>query len=137
VAGSKRSIEYLTNRSPTWIYTTGLSPADTAAALTAIEIIQNDSHLREGLWANIRLLQQALAPLQPLATASSIFCIPCQNAAAAIALSQKLFDRGIFAPAIRPPTVPTSRIRLTVTAAHSRSDLDYLITHLTELVING
>jgi 8-amino-7-oxononanoate synthase len=130
VAGSKRLIEFLQNRSATWIYTTGLSPADTAAALKAIEIINTEPTRRDRLWQNIAFCQQEAIELPPaikvLPSASAIICWECKDSATALELSQKLQQGGIFAPAIRPPTVPTSRIRITIMATHTRSQLEQL-----------
>ena len=60
VAGSTPLIEYLKNRAPSWIYTTGLSPADAAAAIAAISIVRNEPQRRDRLWENTGYLQQQL-----------------------------------------------------------------------------
>jgi 8-amino-7-oxononanoate synthase len=134
VAGSKSAIEFLRNRCATWIYTTGLSPADTAAALCAIEIISTTPQLRHQLWQNIADLHQLLAARLPdlhvIPSGSAIICIELPDAQAAIELGAKLKQAGIFAPAIRPPTVPTSRIRLSLMATHTRSQLERLVEAL-------
>lgn len=130
VAGSKLLIDFLRNRAPTWIYTTALSPADTAAALTGIEIVQNEPQRRQQLWSNVEMLKQGLANWQILPTASPIICIALENAKQALNLADKLQEASIFAPAIRPPTVPTSRIRLSVMATHTVAHLEKLISVL-------
>jgi 8-amino-7-oxononanoate synthase len=134
VAGSHRAIEFLRNRCATWIYTTGLSPADTAAALQSIEIISTTPQLRHQLWQNIAYLHQLLATRLPelrvIPSGSAIVCIELPDAPTAIAMSDKLKQAGIFAPAIRPPTVPTSRIRLSLMATHTRSQLERLVEAL-------
>ena len=126
VAGSAELIDFLRNRAATWIYTTGLSPADTAAAIKAIEIVRQEPKRREQLWQNIDYLKQQLA-LKLLLSESPILCINFNTPSAALDKAQQLMDAGIFAPAIRPPTVPTSRIRLSLMATHQRSHLDLLI----------
>ena len=126
VAGSAELIDFLRNRAATWIYTTGLSPADTAAATKAIEIVRQEPKRREQLWQNIDYLKQQLA-LKLLPSESPILCIHFNTPSAALDKAQQLMDAGIFAPAIRPPTVPTSRIRLSLMATHQRSHLDLLI----------
>ena len=131
VAGSHSAIDFLRNRCATWIYTTGLSPADTAAALSAIEIISTTPQLRHQLWQNIEYLHQLFAAYLPelklIPSASAIIWIELPNAQTAIEMGIKLNQAGIFAPAIRPPTVPTSRIRLSLMATHTRSQLEQLV----------
>ncbi|MEO0926466.1 MAG: 8-amino-7-oxononanoate synthase [Cyanobacteria bacterium J06643_13] len=131
VAGSAELIDFLRNRAATWIYTTGLSPADTAAALEAIAIVKQEPQRRKQLWDNINYLKQQLAHLELLPSESSILCISLDTPEAALKQSQKLSDAGIFAPAIRPPTVPTSRIRFSLMATHTKEHLDKLITHFS------
>ena len=130
VAGSASLIDFLRNRAASWIYTTALSPADTAAATAAIKIVQQEPQRRKQLWQNIDYLKQQLASLELLPSQSPIICINLDTPQAALNKAQQLMDAGIFAPAIRPPTVPTSRIRLSLMATHERSHLDLLIENL-------
>lgn len=126
IAGSARLIDFLRNRAATWIYTTGLSPADTAAALEAIQIVQKDPQRRQQLWRNVHLLKEQLAGCKILASESPIICLSLDRATEAIAMSKKLQEQGIFVPAIRPPTVPTSRLRFSVMATHEPSHIQQL-----------
>jgi 8-amino-7-oxononanoate synthase len=132
VAGSHSSIQLLQNRCASWIYTTGLSPADTAAATMAIEIVTTTPQLRHQLWENVayfkQLLAQQLPDLRLIPSASPIICIEFPDPQTAIAISLRLRQLGIFAPAIRPPTVPTSRIRLSLMATHQQAQLAQLAT---------
>ncbi|BAY89480.1 MULTISPECIES: 8-amino-7-oxononanoate synthase [unclassified Tolypothrix] len=141
VAGSATLIDFLRNRAPTWIYTTALSPADTAAALTAIEIVQQEPQRRTQLWANVdylkKLMQQQVAELKLLPSASPILCFQLPSATAALAVGKSLQEAGIFAPAIRPPTVPTSRIRISAMATHQATHIDKLVAALGEFVIRN
>jgi 8-amino-7-oxononanoate synthase len=131
VAGSNSLIELLKNRCASWIYTTGLSPADTAAGLKSIEIMIATPQLRQQLWQNItdlkQLFVQQLPQLKLIPSRSAIICIELPDPATAIAIGSKLKQAGIFAPAIRPPTVPTSRIRLSLMATHQSSQLQQLV----------
>ena len=129
VAGTRSLIDFLRNRAPSWIYTTGLSPADTAAALRAIEIVQQEPEQRARLWQNVTYLKSKLPNLSP--SASPILCWQLPDVQASLQAAQFLQDQGIFAPAIRPPTVPTSRIRFTVMATHEKAHLDHLIEALS------
>jgi 8-amino-7-oxononanoate synthase len=137
VAGSASLINFLKNRCASWIYTTGLSPADTAAALTAIELIPTIPQRRQQLWQNVTCLKQLLTERVPqlplIPSASPIICIQLPDAQSAIAIGSKLQQAGIFAPAIRPPTVPTSRIRLSLMATHQQSQLAQLVTAIEQI----
>ncbi|MBE9008202.1 8-amino-7-oxononanoate synthase [Fortiea sp. LEGE XX443] len=136
VAGSASLIDFLRNRAPTWIYTTGLSPADTAAALAAIQIISQEPQRRNQLWRNVdylkNLMQQQLPNLKLLPTESPILCFQLPSPADALRIGKHLKDAGIFAPAIRPPTVPTSRIRISVMATHEAAQIEKLVTVLKD-----
>lgn len=129
VAGSAALIDFLRNRAATWIYTTALSPADTAAALAAVQIVQAEPERRCQLWDRIAQLKQQLQKcdrLKLLPSQSPIVCLQLPNAEAALQASQRLVEQGIFAPAIRPPTVPTSRIRFSVMATHEPVHIEML-----------
>jgi 8-amino-7-oxononanoate synthase len=134
VAGSTALIDFLRNRAASWIYTTGLSPADTAAALAAIKIIQHEPERRIQLDRNVsilkQLIEQKLPQLKLLPSESPILCIQLASAADALNAGHQLKAAGIFAPAIRPPTVPTSRIRLSVMATHELAHLQQLVDAL-------
>jgi 8-amino-7-oxononanoate synthase len=135
VSGSAKLIDFLRNRCPSWIYTTALSPADTAAALKAIELITTQPSICQQLWQNIEYFRELLAVIniKILPSDSAIICWELPDAQTALQMSKLLLDQGIFAPAIRPPTVPTSRIRFTMTAKHRSADLEQLATSLESL----
>ncbi|NJK38752.1 MAG: 8-amino-7-oxononanoate synthase [Oscillatoriales cyanobacterium RM2_1_1] len=139
VAGSASLIDFLRNRASSWIYTTGLTPADTAAALAAIKIIQENPQPRVQLWQNIEQLQELLKHHQipTFPSSSPIICIPFKDAKTALKASQQLQEQGIFAPAIRPPTVSTSRIRISLMATHQRIHLEKLIQGLLTQGLSG
>ncbi|MEM8642467.1 MAG: 8-amino-7-oxononanoate synthase [Cyanobacteria bacterium P01_G01_bin.54] len=138
VAGSAPLIDFLRNRAPSWIYTTGLSPADTAAALAALQIVQQEPERRARLWRNTTQLQDILnRHFSLLPSQSPICCIQLPSPVAALALAQQLQAEGIFAPAIRPPTVPTSRIRFSVMATHTAAQLQQLESILRRSVTNA
>ncbi len=132
VSGSAKLIDFLRNRCASWIYTTALSPADTAAALMAIELITTQPATRQQLWQNIEYFKELLTAtsIKMLPSDSAIICWELPDAQTALQMSQMLRDQGIFAPAIRPPTVPTSRIRFTVTASHRSAEIKKLATIL-------
>jgi 8-amino-7-oxononanoate synthase len=137
VSGSTKLIDFLRNRCASWIYTTALSPADTAAALQAIELIITQPVIRQQLWQNIEYFKELLIAtnIKMLPSDSAIICWELPNAQTALQISARLRDQGIFAPAIRPPTVPTSRIRLTVTASHRSIDIEQLTIALASFSV--
>lgn len=143
VAGSAILIDFLRNRAPGWIYTTGLSPADTAAALAAVRLMQQEPQHRQTLWNNVTFLTHRLddrfppgqrgGGLRRLPSESPIICLQVPSPAAAISLGQTLKQRGIWVAGVRPPTVPTSRLRITVMATHSQDHLCRLVEALADL----
>lgn len=133
IAGSAQLIDFLRNRAPSWIYTTGLSPADTAAALTAIQIVQQERDRRNTLWQNVAYLKSQLPNFALLPSESPILCWQLPNVQTALEAAKSLQAEGIFAPAIRPPTVPTSRIRMTIMATHEKAHLDRLVAALNRV----
>ncbi len=127
VAGSTILIDYLRNRAASWIYTTGLSPADTAAALEALVILKTQPQLIQKIQANINYFAELLGTRAQ----SAIFPILLKDPQQASQLANNLLKNGIFAPAIRPPTVPTSRLRISLMAKHNKEHLDYLYEFLS------
>jgi 8-amino-7-oxononanoate synthase len=129
VAGSAAAIDLLVNRARTFIFTTALSPADVAAALAALTIYRSEEgdHLRRRLRRHVDRVRAA----HP----SAIVPIVLGSESAAIAASEALFEQGIYIPAIRPPTVPqgTSRLRLTLSAAHTDEMVDRLTAALARV----
>jgi len=148
VAGSATLIDFLRNRAPSWIYTTGLSPADTAAALGAIALLQQEPQRLKQLHQNVDYLTERLdrllagfsadraANLKPsfkrLPTNSAIVCVQVKNAATVLRLHEQLKDSGVFVSAVRPPTVPVSRLRMSVMATHTREHMDCLVAALED-----
>jgi 8-amino-7-oxononanoate synthase len=138
VAGSAALIDFLRNRAASWIYTTGLSPADTAAALAAVGIVQTEPQLLAALWQNLGTLKLALSEseIESFSNASQIVAIKVGDTEQTLKVAAYLKQQGIFAPAIRPPTVPTARIRLTLMATHTTEQIDVLVNAL-KLAINA
>ena len=126
VAGSREVIDWIITAARPFVYSTGLNPAACGAALAAFQVLQCEpqrlSCLREvtqRLAAGLRDLGFD-ARLQP----SPIIPVMVGDAKQAVALSEKLLARGVWCPAIRPPTVPPGTSRLRVTAAATLSDTD-------------
>jgi 8-amino-7-oxononanoate synthase len=136
VAGSAKLVDFLRNRAATWIYTTALSPADTAAAIAAIKIVRQEPQRRQQLWQNVKSLKQQLSPWKILPSESPIICLSLATPAEALQFAEKLKAKGIFAPAIRPPTVPTSRIRFSLMATHELSHIQQLVAATQDIFLN-
>lgn len=131
VCADKDLIDYLVNTSRPFIYTTSLPPAVLAASLKAIEIIEAEPQRRERLWENIRFIRQGICGLgfDCANSASAIIPIMVKDNNLVMRFSKMLLEQGIFIQGIRPPTVPQgqARLRLTVTANHTKNDLEYAL----------
>ena len=118
--------KYLVNTARSLIFSTALPPPAVAGAMAALELLVEQPQRVDKLQRNARLLSEALEA-EGLETGSDTQILPIVvgSAEAAVAASERLLERGIFAQAIRPPTVPdgTSRLRLAVMASHSASEL--------------
>ncbi len=127
-AGSSALIRYLINTSRSFIFTTAPPPSSAAAAMMALRVIQREPERRARLWANRERLFSGLTQLgfRLSPSVSPIMPILVGNAETALLFAEHLFSEGVYAPAIRPPTVPdaTSRIRVTVTSEHTSSHID-------------
>jgi 8-amino-7-oxononanoate synthase len=128
IAGPREVIEILKNRARSFIYTTSLPAASVAAALAALRLIQEEPGLRRRLWENVAIWTRGLAEAghELISKESPIVPIRVGNLEETMRFSQQLFEQGVFAPGIRPPTVPlgSCRIRTSVTALHTREDLE-------------
>ena len=134
IATDRATRELLLNTGRTFIFTTGLVPAAAGAALAGIEIAAGD----EGDERRGRLRRLARRVRGDLRSAGwtvlgdediPIVPVVVGSADEAMALYTDLLDRGVYAMAIRPPTVPagTCRVRITLSAAHTDSDVDLLL----------
>lgn len=128
IAGSSELVDYLRNRARSFIFATAPAPATAAAALASLEILKAEPERRAGLLARARALRSALrqAGFSVPEGETPIIPVAAGEAKTALALAAALEERGVWAPAIRPPTVPegTSRLRVSVTAAHSEAELE-------------
>ena len=117
------------NRARPAIYSTAMPPAAAAAALAALGVLRSAEG--DGLRARLRALVDRLAPGHP----TPILPVVLGPEERAVAASAALLARGLLVPAIRPPTVPagTSRLRVTLSAAHTDAQVDALVTALAEL----
>lgn len=135
VAGSVSLIDWLWNRVRTQIYSTALPPAICAAACESLQIIEAEPERRQQLHAQAEFLRQELANRSLLAGATSsgpIIPVILDEPERTMAIAADLQAAGFLVGAIRPPTVPqgTSRLRISVTSAHQRADLERFLKAL-------
>lgn len=129
VCGSGAIIDLLINRARPFIFTTGLTPADAAAASAAVGIMT--SEVGQQLTDRLRLLTDRVIAGHP----SPIVPLIIGAEADAVDAAKALLDRGLLVPAIRPPTVApgTSRLRVALSAAHTDEQIALLVDTLDEL----
>lgn len=133
VAANSTIIDYLVNTSRSFIFSTALSPADIGAALAALHILETDASVLGRLQENVNYMADQLTSMGIDATNETpIFPILIGRNEDTLAVSDYLYEAGIIGTAIRPPTVPIgeSRIRLTVTAAHNKKQIDFVCQSL-------
>ena len=131
IAGRRQVIDYLRQKARPFLFSSAVTPADTAACLAAVDLLEAGSELVERLWANAAVLKQGLLDLGFDCGHSETPIIPVMLGEAPLArrFSQRLFEEGVFAMAIGFPTVPRglARIRVMNTAAHTENDLRYAL----------
>ena len=133
IAANSTIIDYLVNTSRSFIFSTALSPADIGAALAALHILETDASVLGRLQENVNYMADQLTSMGIDATNETpIFPILIGRNEDTLAVSDYLYEAGIIGTAIRPPTVPIgeSRIRLTVTAAHNKKQIDFVCQSL-------
>jgi glycine C-acetyltransferase/8-amino-7-oxononanoate synthase len=119
--------KYLVNTARTLIFSTALPPPAVAAAMAALDLLREQPRRVDKLQRNARALREALAAEGLPATSSDTQIVPLVvgRAEDAVSASERALELGVFAQAIRPPTVPggSSRLRLAVMASHTRPEL--------------
>ena len=137
VFGSKSLIRWLANRARTYVFSTAHPAAISAAGLAALDIVQSEPERRTGLLEKASQLREQLqsAGWDLGNSVSQIIPLRIGSPAKTMQISQQLRARGIWAPGIRPPSVPAdeSLLRLGITAAHTPEMLDSLVSALAEV----
>lgn len=127
VAGAQDVVRYLLNTCRSYLFSTSLPPAVCAASIAALDVLEAEPWRREKLWENRNRLAHGLASLgvNTAPSETPIFPLLVGSSEQALLASQQAFMQGIFATAIRPPTVPdgSARLRATVMATHSEDDI--------------
>jgi 8-amino-7-oxononanoate synthase len=135
VAGNRKLIDWLINTSRGFIYSTALPSCVVAASAAAIKIVEGDKSLNDKLWKNQRRAVEGIrnAGFDVVSGETPIIAVVVGDVSKTLAFSGGMKQKKVFAPAIRPPTVKTPRIRITVSAAHSDEDIETLISAFSEI----
>jgi glycine C-acetyltransferase len=131
VGGSADLIDFLYHRARPFLFSTSHPPAVVAACMAALDVLMEEPEIIERLWANTRFFKEGLRRLgfDTGVSESPITPVIAGEGSKAMLLSDKLFERGVFAQGIAFPTVAPdrARVRTIVTATHSREDLQYAL----------
>jgi glycine C-acetyltransferase/8-amino-7-oxononanoate synthase len=130
----EETASYLVNCARTLIFSTGPPPPSVAAALTALELLRSEPRQVERLRRNARVLRDTLAQQGFRVPPGDTQIVPLLvgEPEHALALCERALERGVFAQAIRPPTVPTgtARLRLAAMATHTPGELEWAAQQL-------
>ncbi len=130
IAGSRALVTFLKHASRAFVFSAALPPASAAAAIAALDVMEAEPERVVRLQANCRRLRRSLqrAGLSVRDDPTPIIPVIAKTDDAAMRMSRALFDRGVFVPPVVSPAVPpgTSRLRVTVTAAHTEAEVDVI-----------
>jgi glycine C-acetyltransferase len=131
VAGTRALVDFLYHRARPFLFSTSHPPAVAAACIAAIDVLMEEPHLIDRLWENTRFFKTGLSRLgfDTGLSESPITPVIVGDASKAMALSDHLFARGVFAQGIGFPTVARdkARVRTIVTATHTRDELQFAL----------
>lgn len=129
VAGNATIVEWLRQRGRPFLFSSATTAPDTAACLASVDLLEESTELVDRLWENARYFQSGMRDLgfDTGKTQTPITPVMLGEAPLAQKFSQRLFEEGVFGTAIGYPTVPMgqARIRVMISAAHERNDLDF------------
>ncbi len=129
IAGKKLIVDYIRQKARPFLFSSATTPADTAACLAAVDLLEESEERVQKLWDNARYLRAGMEELGFDTGHSQTPILPIMLGEAGLAktFSQRLFTEGVFAMSIGFPTVPRglARIRVMNTAAHHHDDLDF------------
>ncbi|MDO8686118.1 MAG: 8-amino-7-oxononanoate synthase [Clostridiales bacterium] len=139
IAGKRALIDFLRHKAKSFIYSTALAPHNIAVALEALNVVIKEPESRKALaekslWFRNKLIEHGfnvpinITPIIPLMVGDS---------GIAVRFSKRLFNEGIYIPAIRPPTVPdgTSRLRISIMVTHTYEDMEFALQKLVRFGI--
>ena len=136
VAASQTVRDHLIHKARPFLFSSSHPPAVVMACIAAIDVLEQERQLIERLWENARHLKKGLAELgfDTGRSQTPITPVMCGEGPQAMALSDALMERGVFAQGIGFPTVPRgmARVRAIVTATHTREQLDAALAAFAE-----
>jgi glycine C-acetyltransferase len=128
IAGPGHLIEWLQNRGRPYLFSNSAPPAVVAASIAALDVLRDEPDRLRRLWTNTAVFKDGLRAIgfDTGASETPITPVIAGDASTAQALADRLFDEGVFAPAIVFPTVARdqARVRTIVTADHTEDDLN-------------
>jgi glycine C-acetyltransferase len=137
VAGRQVLIEYLKQRARPYLFSSATTAADVAACIAAVELLQQSQDKVAQLWDNTHFFQEHMRALgfDLGHTRTPITPVMVGDAQRAKRLSAQLFNAGVFVQAVTFPTVPrgTARLRVMLSAAHTREDLAFALETFARL----
>lgn len=127
-AGNAMIVEWLRQRARPFLFSSAVTPPDVAACIAAVDLLESSTELVDTLWANARYFKQEMKNLgfDTGVSVTPITPVMLGEAPLAQQFSRELYENGVFASALGYPTVPQgkARIRVMISAAHSKADLD-------------
>ena len=131
IAGSQTLVDYLKQKARPFLFSSATTPADIAATIAAVELLDKDDNLVQQLWNNAEFFQDKMEDLgfDVGKTETPITPVMIGDAGEARKFSERLFEEGIFAQALGFPTVPRgkARIRVMISATHEKDDLEFAL----------
>jgi len=128
VAGKRKVVEWLRQHGRPFLFSSAVTPADVAACIAAVDLLEESTELVDRLWENTRYFKAGMQKLgfDTGQSETPITPVMLGEAPLAFQFSERLFDEGLFAMALGFPTVPRgkARIRVMLSASHSQDDLD-------------
>jgi 8-amino-7-oxononanoate synthase len=130
-ASSTSMVRLLVNAARSFVFTTAGAPADAAAARAALRVLESAEG--SGLRAHLARLIARFTPDREV----PILTVPMPDEEAALTAARELYEHGFLVPAIRPPTVPSARLRISLSAAHSVEQVDALMARLSAMGLDS
>jgi 8-amino-7-oxononanoate synthase len=129
VSASGDVIKWISNTARSFMFSTALPSCIIAAAESGLRFVERNPSVVEKLWSNREMLFEGLKGIghYDVFSATPILTIRTDSVRGALRLSEYLYSKGIYVPAIRPPAVSVPRLRITVTAAHTMEQIDTLV----------
>ena len=139
VAGSEDVIKWISNTARSFIFSTALPSPVIAAAAAGLRLAERNPALLGKLWSNRERLYEGLKSLgyDDRVSMTPILTIRADKISEVLGISKYLYEKGIYVPAIRPPSVIGPRLRITVTAAHTEKQIDKLLGELKKADIGS